>query len=240
MTSFDYTQEIKTKILNWGADLIGVADVAPLKALKVHPADLLSGFNRAVSIALQLPVSIFEAISDKPTPIYSAVYQTANRMLDELAFKTAVLLQKDGFSSLPVPASQVIDKKNWYGAVSHKAVARMAGLGWQGKNLLLITPQYGSRVRLVTILTQAPLAADSPIKNRCGTCTMCRDACPVSAIKGVGTDGHYKNRNEALYFSRCAEKLTKEFANLPGVGASICGICIKACPFGRKLEAISK
>lgn len=230
-----YTQKIKTEILSWGADLIGVADVVPLKALKVHPADLLSGFNRAVSIALQLPVSIFEAISDKPTPIYSAVYQTANRMLDELAFNTSVLLQKDGFNSLPVPASQVIDKERWYGAVSHKAVARMAGLGWQGKNLLLITPQYGSRVRLVTILTQAPLTADSPIKNRCGTCTMCRDACPVSAVKGVGTDGHYKNRNEALYFSRCAEKLTQEFANLPGVGASICGICIKVCPFGRKL-----
>jgi epoxyqueuosine reductase len=236
MTSSEYTEEIKAKILDWGADLIGVADVEPLKQLKVHPTDLLSGFKRAVSIAIQLPISIFETISDKPTPMYSAIYQTANRILDELAFRTAVTLQNDGFYSLPIPASQIIDREQWYAAISHKAVARMAGLGWQGKNLLLITPQYGSRVRLVSILTEAPLQADFPVKNRCGKCMMCRDACPANAIKGVSTDGHYKDRNEALFFSRCVEKLRGEFAKLAGIGAPICGICIKACPFGRKVK----
>lgn len=236
MTSSEYTEEIKARILDWGADLIGVADVEALKELKVNPTDLLSGFKRAVSIAIQLPSSIFETISDKPTPIYSAIYQTANRILDELAFRTAVTLQNDGFYSLPIPASQIVDREQWYGAISHKAVARVAGLGWQGKNLLLITPQYGSRVRLVSVLTEAPLQPDSPVKNRCGKCTLCRDACPVNAIKGVSTDGYYKNRNEALYLSRCAEKLAGEFAELPGIGSPICGICIRVCPFGRKVK----
>ena len=236
MTSFEYTEEIKAKILDWGADLIGVADVEPLKKLKVNPTDLLSGFKRVVSIAIQLPASIFETILDKPTPMYSAIYQTANRMLDELAFRTAVTLQNNGFHSLPIPASQVLDRKKWHAAISHKAIARMAGLGWQGKNLLLITPQYGSRVRLVSILTEAPLQADSPVKNRCGKCMICRDACPANAIKGVRTDGHYKDRNEALYFSRCVEKLAGEFAKLPEIGSPICGICIKVCPFGRRVN----
>jgi epoxyqueuosine reductase QueG len=112
----------------------------------------------------------------------------------------------------------------------------MAGLGWQGKNLLLITPQYGSRVRLATILTQAPLEIDSPLKNRCGKCTNCLDACPSRAIKGVNTETHYKSRDEALYFSRCRDKVVGEFAKIPEVEVAICGICIKVCPFGRKLR----
>ena len=234
MTASGFTHQIKTTVLDCGADLVGVADAEPLKALDVNPPDLLSGFTRVISIALQLPLSAFETITDKPTPIYGAVYQTANRILDELAFKTAVVLQNEGFRSLPIPASQVLDRNAWQGAISHKAVARMAGLGWQGKNLLLITPEYGPRVRLTSILTEAPLEVDGPVENRCGDCTLCRDACPVKAIKGVKTDSHYKNRHEALFFTRCVEQLTENFAWLPGVDAPICGICIKACPFGSK------
>jgi len=237
MTENDYTKKIKSKILASGADLVGVADAAPLKALPLEPAGLLDGFERAVSIAVQLPIAVFETIGDRPTPIYGNVYQAANRILDEIAFRTAVMLQRDGYLSLPVPASQIIDRENLYGAISHKAVARMAGLGWQGKNLLLITPGYGSRVRLVTVLTKAPLVADEPMENRCGKCMNCREACPVDAIRGVGTDTHYETRNDAIYLSRCAEKLTGEFAALPEIGTPICGICIKVCPFGKHPSA---
>jgi epoxyqueuosine reductase QueG len=232
----DYTDQIKNKIVGWGADLVGIADVEFLKELQTIPPDLLYPFTRAISIAVQLPVSVFEMISEQPTPIYASVYQTANRFLDELAFKISKQLQSDGYLSLPIPASQILDRENWYAAISHKAVARMAGLGWQGKNLLLITPKYGSRVRLVTVLTNAPLKTDAPIKNRCGKCMLCHDACPVGAIKGVNTEDYYKNRDEALYFHKCVEKLTGEFAKLPDVGVPICGICIKVCPFGRKLK----
>ena len=229
----EYTEKIKDRIMDLGADLVGVADVEPLKELKVHPPDLLHSFSRAVSVALKLPRAAFEGISDRPTPIYKSVYQTANQILDQIAFRTAMLLQADGFKGLPIPASQILDHENLYAAISHKAVARMAGLGWQGKNLLLITPQYGSRVRLVTVLTNAPLDADGPLRNRCGDCTACQDACPAEAIKGINTESHYKNRNEAMYFSRCVEKVKGQFAMIPEVGVPICGICIKVCPFGR-------
>jgi epoxyqueuosine reductase len=233
----NYTETFKDKIISFGADLVGIADVEPLKELNVDPPDLLEPFTRAVSIAIRLPMAVFEQIDDRPTPIYKSVYQTANLILDELAFRTAMALQKDGYQSLPIPASQVLDRKNWLAAISHKAVARMAGLGWQGKNLLLITPQYGSRVRLATVLTSAPLHVDGPVNNRCGDCTACQDACPAQAIKGISTETHYKNRNEALYFSQCLEKVVEDFAKIPEVGVPICGICIKVCPFGRKTQA---
>ncbi len=230
----DYDEKTRGKITGLGADLVGVADIDSLAALRVDPPDLLKPFSRAVAIALKLPLSVFETIDDRPTPIYASIYRTANRVLDEIAFKTAAALQNDGFRSLPIPASQVTDRENLYGAISHKAVARVAGLGWQGKNLLLITPQYGSRVRLVTVLTEAPLKVDEPLKNRCGDCTLCKDACPAGAIKGVSTKDHYRDRDEALYFSRCREKLISEFSEMPGIGSPICGICIKVCPFGKK------
>lgn len=234
---FKYAKRIKSKIRDRGADLVGVADTRALSELPVNPPGLLHGFTRAVSMAVQLPVSVFDSISDSPTPVYTAAYKTANRILDELAYKTAVSLQKDGYTGLPIPASQILDREHWQAAISHKAVARMAGLGWQGKNLLLVTPQFGPRVRLVTVLTDAPLAAEMPVKNRCGRCMLCRDACPAKAIKGVKTLDHYKDREEALYFSRCVDKLTKEFAALPEIAAPVCGICIKVCPFGRKRGA---
>ena len=229
----DYAERVKASIHALGADLVGVADTDSLKGLHLDPPDLLQPFTRAISIAVRLPAAVFEGIIDKPTPLYSSIYATANRILDEISFKAAVLLQADGYRSLPVPASQVLDRRNWYGAISHKAVGRMAGLGWQGKSLLLVTPHYGPRIRLATILTNAPLTADTPMANRCGECTLCMDACPVGAIKGISTEAHYQNREEALYFSRCVEKLVGEFSAMPSIGAAICGLCIKACPFGR-------
>jgi epoxyqueuosine reductase len=231
-----YTQQTKDKILALGADLVGVADVGPLKALRTDPGDLLEPFTRAVAIAVQLPAAVFEMITDRPTALYAEVYLTANRLLDEIALRTATLMQRDGYLSLPIPASLVTDKIHFHANISHKAVARVAGLGWQGKNLLLITPQYGSRVRLVTVLTTAPLDIDGPIKNRCGNCMACRDACPVGAIKGISTTDHYQSRDEALYFSRCADKLTKDFAQRPEIARPICGICINACPYGKKIK----
>ena len=231
-----HTEHIKKQILDWGASLAGIADLDILRDIPTNPPDLLVPYTRAISIAVNLPVSVFEMIDTQPTPIYASAYKTANRFLDETALTLSRKIQNDGYSALPIPASQIVDKKNWYAAISHKAVARMAGLGWQGKNLLLITPEYGSRVRLVTVLTNAPLIPDGPVKNRCGGCNLCRDACPVGAIKGVKTEDYYKTRNDAMYFDKCVEKLTENFANLSDIGTPICGICIKVCPFGRQLK----
>lgn len=74
-----------------------------------------------------------------------------------------------------------------YGAISHRAVHRMAGLGWLGKNLPLVNPQYGPRIPLVTVLTDALLTIGCSIENRCGKCMLCRHTCLAEGIKDVGT-----------------------------------------------------
>jgi len=113
------------------------------------------------------------------------------------------------------------------------AIARMAGIGWQGKSLALVTPQFGPHIRLSSVLTDMPLAADQPLKNRCGKCVACANACPADAIKNATTKDHYQTRDDALHFRRCVEQLAR-FQALPGIGRRLCGICLQACPFGSK------
>lgn len=67
----------------------------------------------------------------------------------------------------------------------HKTVAVCAGIGWIGKSALLVTPEFGSAVRLTSVLTDAPLTVDKIIeKSPCEKCNVCKEACPAHAIVG--------------------------------------------------------
>jgi epoxyqueuosine reductase QueG len=232
--SMNLTALLKIYAGESGADLVGIADLNPFKAAKFSlPADLLEPYVYAVSVAMRLDKEIIDRITDHPTPEYAGHYRRINSALDALTLGLSRWIQEKGCQAHPIPASHITDEKNLAGNISHKAVARMAGIGWQGKSLLIVTPEFGPRIRLATILTDMPLEPDTPLKNRCGKCTECAKACPSSAIKNASTESHYSDREEALHFSKCAGK-TVEFSTMPGIGARICGVCVMACPFGRK------
>jgi len=230
----DSTQLLKRQARELGADLVGVADVALLKGIDTEPPDLLDRFNRAVSVAVKLPKTVFEQLDDRPTPLYAQVYLNANALLDQIALRLTSWIETAGFSALPVPASQPLDMVDFRSHLSAKAVANAAGLGWQGKSLLIVTPEFGPRVRFATILTDMPLVPDKPLKNRCGACTACTEACVAQAIRNVSVEFHYADREEALDFRKCADKLVNEFKHLPQIEKPICGICIKVCPWGKR------
>jgi len=230
------TEKIKEHARNLGADLVGVADLALLEGLDTEPADLLSPYRYAISLAVKLPNAVFEQLTDRPTPLYAQVYLNANARLDQIALGLCTHIEGLGHKALPIPASQPLDMTEFRSHLSAKAVANAAGLGWQGKSLLIVTPEYGPRVRLVTVLTDLPLIADKPLKNRCGSCTCCTEACVAGAIRNVSTDFHYASREEALDFQKCADKLVNEFSPMENIGKPICGICIQVCPWGRKLK----
>jgi hypothetical protein len=59
----DYTESLKNRIMDSGADLVGIADAEPLRELKLYPPDLLGSFTRVVAIAIRLPVEIFRQIT---------------------------------------------------------------------------------------------------------------------------------------------------------------------------------
>ena len=72
------------------------------------------------------------------------------------------------------------------GALSDRAVAERAGIGYVGKNCALITPDHGSWVFLGEMLTNIPFEPDEPVTESCGDCTLCLDACPTGALVGPG------------------------------------------------------
>lgn len=226
------SHDIKSIARQAGADLAGITDLADLRGkLPTVPEDLLAGHRFAISAAVRLDDAVLSSITDHPTREYAELYRRMNKKLDGIAAKIVEWIESEGAQARAVPASAIIDEERLLGGISHKAAARMAGLGWQGKSLLLVTPEFGPRVRLVTVLTDLQLVPDRPVRNRCGTCDECAKACPAGAIRNIRTETHYETREQAVALEKC-HALVKSFAERPGIGARICGVCVRACPWG--------
>lgn len=230
------SEETKTYAREIGADLVGIADLALLEDITTIPENLLEGFTHALSVGVRLPDQVLDGIVDKPTPLYAHAYRTANTLLDQITFRLAQRIQDEGYKATPLPAALIVDEENYMGHLSAKAVARAAGLGWQGKSLLIINPEIGPRFRVATVLTDMPLAPDEPLANKCAGCTECVKACPAQAIRGAVWENYPDSRAEALDVARCADLLTYTFKNLPHIGHTICGICVKVCPWGKPAD----
>ena len=211
--------KLKKFCLNWGADLFGVADISAVKKSFALSRDALRPLTSAVSLGVRVSGGILEEIKDRPTKIYFHHYRTLNMFLDELALRLANFIQKSGSQALPVPASQIVDWQKQTAHLSHKHIATLAGLGWLGRNNLLVNSKFGSRLRLVSVLTDMPLKHGRPAKEDCGNCRACMVICPAQAIKEKAADFNH----QACY------NLLKEFQRQKIVDQYICGICVKVC-----------
>jgi epoxyqueuosine reductase QueG len=103
--------------------------------------------------------------------------------------------------------------------LSHKKVAYLAGLGWIGRNNLLVNERLGARFRLSCVLTDMPLEADRPVESGCGACRACVESCPCRAIGETPSDFDHR---------KCFAQL-KEFQKKRYVEQFICGVCVRAC-----------
>lgn len=224
------SSELKRWLLESGASVAGVADLAGLANYPTIPENLLAGFRRGISFGIPIPRGALADVQTGPNPLYLHAYETVNSLLDHLAMRTANLLEQTGGKALAIPASRTLDKADNRGNLSHKAVARLAGLGWIGKNILLVNPEYGPRLRFATVLTDLELEADVPLDRDCGGCTKCTDACPAGAIRGVVAKPYPETREVCVDMAACVGKLAEFKAVL---GKDICGVCIRVCPFAR-------
>lgn len=219
MSRLENYNKIKKFCLNWGADVFGVADAQGMwEGFALRPK-VIQGLESAISLGVRVASPILDEIEQQPTKLYFHHYRTLNMFLDQLALRTANFIQNLGFKALPIPASQIVDWQKQTAHLSHKRIGYRAGLGWHGRNNLLVNKKLGSQFRLVTVLTAMPLKTDKPTKEDCGKCRACVVICPVNAIKENPGDFNHLG---------CFE-LLKEFQRQKIVDQYICGICVRAC-----------
>jgi epoxyqueuosine reductase QueG len=189
------TREIKKLALSGDVDYVGVASVDRFKNAPDgwKPTDLLESCRSVVSLGVRIgegvKVANQRAYSGLRHGIYVYMmfgYTFLNERLNLSAFRISKWLEKKSYISIPIPASGPSDPYMSRGAFSHRHAAVAAGLGEFGWNGLLMTPDAGPRVRLVSILTEAELLPDSLYsgKTLCSRekCGICISTCPTNAI----------------------------------------------------------
>lgn len=219
-----------------GADFFGVADLSSAReAILGQGGEAAAAYPRAISLGIRL---IDPLVDQLPMRHERAVavsyrlhcYDVVNQRLDLLASRLSGVIQRAGHGAFPVPSSARSDDARICAVFSHKMAAHLAGLGWIGKSCLLVTPEAGPRVRWISVLTDAPLEAGTPMGVRCGECRACADACPAGAF--TGRNFEEGEPREARFDARSCERYLKGLESSTGYG--VCGMCLYVCPHGRR------
>lgn len=221
------TEELRAKVINWGATLVGFGDVS------VGLAPELRHLPAAIALAVKHPVHRGTYKCGSLTA-YSNQYEEVDGVLEAVQKKIVTLLKSHGWRTLAIPPDSAKINGTFvsrlYPLFPHKTAATCAGLGWIGKSGLLVNQMYGARLSWATVLTDAPIevCATPYLEGKCGTCVRCVNACPASAIGSH----NWKRGEKAETFinvSACADYLSytaKVFQKY------ICGLCVLACPVG--------
>ena len=116
-----------------------------------------------------------------------------------------------------------------------RSYARLAGLGWIGKNACLINEQQGSWFLLGEVLLSCELAPDAPPPDRCGTCTRCIDACPTQAIVPDDQGGFRLDARVCISYFTIEKRGVIGESQQAGLGNHVfgCDICQDVCPWNR-------
>lgn len=187
-----YTKEVKEFARHRGAEIVGIAPTDRFEKAPrgFHPRDIMSNARAVIVIGKYFPLGVLEGNSKSAV---TKTYETIFGALDRCAYELSCFIEKLSGQSLAVPAdapyfSWNANKQHGRGDLSHRHAAVLAGLGSLGKNSLLLTPEFGNRVNLTSILTDLSLEGD-PLFQRelcISDCDRCIRSCPAGAIREDG------------------------------------------------------
>ena len=250
------SEDVKAAAFDLGFDRAGISDASPLDAaetaiqariadghmdglkwftperahLATHPRSLLPGARSVVALAasylgrLDPPAALpGEPRGRIARYAWGADYHD---VLKELAHARVGRIEE--MAGRPVAARVFVDSS----PLAERAVAERAGLGWFGKNTMLLLPGGGSWAFLCEVILDVDLEPDVPVRKSCGSCTRCIDVCPTGALVAPGV----------LDTPRCISFLTIELrdsiprALRPLMGSWIfgCDDCQEVCPVNRR------
>ena len=226
MDSIERVQSNLVKLLkNEGAALIGFGDMSGVDHCE---------FPVGISVAVPLPVSTICDLMEAPTVEYSMLYDSLNNDLNRIIKAGERFIRKQGFRAYARCTDVVVVDADNNSGLPHKTVAVRAGLGWIGKNNLLVTKEYGSAVRISAILTDAPFkTADHVCHSRCGTCRLCVDACPGNALYGTSW-APGMSREDMIDVDACFKTQLRVMEAATGISTDLCGKCFAVCAWTRK------
>jgi len=203
---------LKNLLTASGAGVVGFGDIS------LAVSDEISHLDRAVCIGLERNLN-----------------KGTVELLGALQKNAAAWLKAKGYRYLCIPPDSDRIKGKFvsdlYPLFCHKTAATCSGLGWIGKNGLVINPVFGPRISWATVLTDAPLPPDAPISSeRCGSCSLCVSHCPSGALTGKS----WSRKTpfvKLIDLEKCRshKKTSRTVNNKPN-----CGLCINICPYGRK------
>lgn len=221
--------EMENTLSGLEVDLVGVASMAGMDGrLQNQVLTLLPEAKSVVVFAMEIyPEVLDHSRPDKVMGEASARdmlvphMEYLNGRITKAAYDTAKAFRRLGFKSLPMaPANYPTDQRYLTAVLSYKHAAEAAGLGTIGRHSLLVTPEFGPRVRLGCLLTQAELQPSSRLSGRlCDDCNSCIAACPANALSEP-TDG-------APY------AINKYACSVYRGGAGPCSECMRMCSQGR-------
>ncbi len=224
---------LKKLLESQGASFVTFADLSEL------PTEPRRGYLYGVSIGVALNPDIMTGITNGPTKEYEAEYNRVNRLLGELAEAGAEYLRQRGFEALPSAATVGKPDEEYLATpLPHKTVATRAGVGWIGKCALLVTKEFGSAIRLTTLLTNADLPTAFAVdESYCGDCCACVDICPVRAPSGKAWRVGMLREN--FFDAFACYRTTGRWMRERNLNHHICGMCIAVCPWTQRYCSFS-
>lgn len=219
---------IMDKMINYPGAKIGITDI------------LYSDYSHKYKCALVIAVPHREIISinNYKEEMFEEVIRGAREEINLIVSDLTELFKKHKINYYVPPVAQR-DEESLVAPFSFKFAAVNAGVGWIGKNGVLITKEYGPRVRLSCILVNYDLPVGTPItKSMCDDgCFICVKACPHKALKGVQWDIG-KLREELIDYHLCNSKRSLYLKKHGRKNA--CGLCMAACPLAEALYGESR
>jgi len=248
------TEDIKTKALDLGFDLVGITDAAPIDTThielltrwleagcagrmnymhrnfpkRINPAQLLEGAQSVICLGLNYNPPRVQQKSARTNAPLGQVAAYAQYEDYHLFIKKRLRKLTDFISSVVgtgLKFKVCVDSA----PLAERALAQRAGLGFIGKNRMLINPELGPHILLGEIITSLKLETDKPLENACSDCDKCINACPTKALSAEGS----------LDARKCISYLTIEYegqisldlARKMGNRLFGCDECILACPY---------
>ena len=247
------TDAIKVEALRLGFDLVGVAPLRPSDHARLYQEWIKAGrhgemaylaredavrnrlepnphFRSAVVVALNYYSDVHEQSADRAIIARYAHGRDYHKVIKNKLMELLRFVEQQVGRELPLSRAYVDT-----GPVLERELARRAGVGWFGRNTMIINPKRGSYFFLGTLLLELELEYDTPFEqDHCGTCSNCVEACPTHALLGRDESGA-----PVIDATRCISYLTIEQRGAiprelrPLIGNRIfgCDICQEVCPW---------